>query len=256
MHGHLPWWNYYEGLGQPLAGEMQAASFFPLTLWFALPAGLLWFHISLEVIAGFSAYFLAKRLGVPMIFATAAGLSLRAERHLRLGRQRGAESHRLLADAAARHRDDLRLDPDQEQPGLVPRRDRHRARLLRRLPRGRVLQRTLRPRLGRRAALLAAARLAPQAPSDASASPAASGILLSLPILVPFADFSKVANLGHHTAAIDGTAHISIHAIQMFFDPYVHGTLFTNPNVASVWGGIGGYFTASVGALALLGLFG
>ena len=73
------------------------------------------------------------------------------------------------------------------------------------------------------------------------------GILLSLPILVPFADFTKVANLGHHTAAIDGTAHISIHAIQMFFDPYVHGTLFTNLNVASVWGGIGGYFTASVG---------
>ena len=73
---------------------------------------------------------------------------------------------------------------------------------------------------------------------------------------MPFADFSKVANLGHHTAAIDGTAHISIHAVQMFFDPYVHGTLFTNLNVASVWGGIGGYFTASVGALALLGLFG
>ena len=36
-------------------------------------AGLLWFHISLEVIAGFSTYFLAKRLGVPVIFATAAG---------------------------------------------------------------------------------------------------------------------------------------------------------------------------------------
>ena len=83
-----------------------------------------------------------------------------------------------------------------------------------------------------------------------------SGSWCLLPILVPFADFSKVANLGHHTAAIDGTAHISIHAIQMFFDPYVHGTLFTNLNVASVWGGIGGYFTASVGALAILGLFG
>jgi len=37
----------------------------------------------------------------------------------------------------------------------------------------------------------------------------------------------------------------------MFFDPYVHGTLFTNLNVASVWGGIGGYFTASVGALGV-----
>ena len=32
LHGHLPWWNYFEGLGQPLAGEMQSAALFPLTL--------------------------------------------------------------------------------------------------------------------------------------------------------------------------------------------------------------------------------
>ena len=39
LHGHLPWWNYYEGLGQPLVGEMQSAAFFPLTLLFALSVG-------------------------------------------------------------------------------------------------------------------------------------------------------------------------------------------------------------------------
>ena len=74
LHGHLPWWNYYEGLGQPLAGEMQAASLFPLTLLFALSSGLLWFHICLEVIAGVSTYFLARRLSIPVVFATAAGM--------------------------------------------------------------------------------------------------------------------------------------------------------------------------------------
>ncbi len=52
LHGHLPWWNSFEGLGQPLVGEMQSAALFPLTLLFALPSGLFWFHISLEYIAG------------------------------------------------------------------------------------------------------------------------------------------------------------------------------------------------------------
>ena len=255
LHGHLPWWNYYEGLGQPLAGEMQAASFFPLTLLFAFPAGLLWFHICLELIAGFSTYFLAKRLGVPMIFATAAGclfalngtfawvgnavlnpiaflplLLLGIEMIYDSTQTKNNRGWYLVAIAVA-----LAFYAGFPEVayfnGLFA------------LGWAAVRLFSL-PKVSRR---LAVGRLA---------IGGGVGIALSLPILVPFADFSKVANLGHHTAAIDGTAHISIHAVQMFFDPYVHGTLFTNLNVASVWGGIGGYFTASVGALALLGLFG
>ena len=74
LHGHFPWWTYTQGLGQPLAGEMQAAALFPLTILFALPAGLVWFHISLEVIAGVSTYFLARRLSMPVFFATVGGM--------------------------------------------------------------------------------------------------------------------------------------------------------------------------------------
>ena len=33
--GHVPWWNPYEGLGVPLAGDMQSGAFFPPTLLFA-----------------------------------------------------------------------------------------------------------------------------------------------------------------------------------------------------------------------------
>jgi hypothetical protein len=32
LSGQLPWWNPYEGTGAPLAGGMQPAAFFPLTL--------------------------------------------------------------------------------------------------------------------------------------------------------------------------------------------------------------------------------
>ncbi len=255
LHGHLPWWNYYEGLGQPLAGEMQAASFFPLTLLFAFPAGLLWFHICLELIAGFSTYFLAKRLGVPMIFATAAGCLFA------LNGTFAWVGNAVLNPIAFLPMLLLGIEMIYDSTQTKNNRGWYLAAIavalafysgfpevayfngLFALGWAAVRLFSL-PKVSRR---LAVGRLA---------IGGGVGIALSLPILVPFADFSKVANLGHHTAAIDGTAHISIHAVQMFFDPYVHGTLFTNLNVASVWGGIGGYFTASVGALALLGLFG
>ena len=74
LHFHFPWWTYTQGLGQPLAGEMQSGALFPLTLWFALSSGLVWFHVSLEIIAGISTYFLARRLSLPVFFATFAGI--------------------------------------------------------------------------------------------------------------------------------------------------------------------------------------
>lgn len=73
LGGHLPWWNYLEGIGTPLAGEMQSAALFPLTplLWFG--DGQLYFHICLQIIAGVSAYFLMRRMGCARLAAFAAG---------------------------------------------------------------------------------------------------------------------------------------------------------------------------------------
>ncbi len=255
LHGHLPWWNYFEGLGQPLAGEMQAASLFPLTLLFAFPAGLLFFHICLELIAGVSAYFLAKRLGVPVIFATAAGCLFALN-----------GTFAWVGNAV--------LNPIAFLPMLLlgiemiydsTKTKNNRGWFIAAIAIALAIYSGF-PEVayfnGLFALGWAAVRLF-SLPRDSRRQAVGRlgigggiGLLLSLPILIPFADFYKVANLGHHTAAIDGTAHISIHAVQMFFDPYVHGTLFSNVNVTSIWGGIGGYFTASVGALAILGLFG
>ncbi len=255
LHGHLPWWNYFEGLGQPLAGEMQSAALFPLTLLFAFPAGLLLFHMSLEIIAGICTYFLAKRVGLPIFVATTVGALFALN-----------GTYAWLGNAV--------LNPVAFLPMLLLGIEMIYDSTMTKDNKGWYLcaiavalafyagfpevayfdglfaigwaavRLFSLPRESRRKAL---ARLG---------IGGGVGLALSLPILIPFADFSKVANLGHHTAAIDGTAHISVHAIQMFFDPYVHGALFADPAVASVWGGIGGYFTASVGALALLGLFG
>jgi hypothetical protein len=255
LHGHFPWWTYTQGLGQPLAGEMQSGALFPLTLLFALSSGLVWFHISLEVIAGISTYFLARRLSLPVFFATFAGILFALNgTYAWLGNSvlnpvafmpmliLGIE---MVCDSASSTTKrgwyimaiGLALSAYAGFPevayidGLfaivwgvvrffgVPRLQRPRA--LRRLCLGGVV-----------------------------------GIVLALPILIPFDDYLKVGYIGSHTSQSDGALALPHFALPSFFDPYVYGTIFSNTKVDAMWGGIGGYFGASVCALALVGLFG
>jgi hypothetical protein len=73
IHGHVPWWNPFEGIGSPLAGEMQSGAFFPPTILLVFHDGLLYLQLALELVAGSSTYFLVRRLGVGRLFSTAAG---------------------------------------------------------------------------------------------------------------------------------------------------------------------------------------
>jgi len=255
LHGHLPWWNYFEGLGQPLVGEMQSAAFLPLTLLFAFSSGLLWFHICLEIIAGISTYFLARRLSIPILFATCAGmlfalngtfawlgnsvlnpvsflpmLLLGIEMIYHGARDRSNKGWYVAAIALA-----LSLYAGFPEVAYLDGLFCGAWAILRffSLPRDTRLLFT--KRLGLAGFV---------------------GLLLSLPGLVPFLDFLKVANVGSHNSAGQAIESLPVHALPMFFDPYVYGTIFSNPNVGGIWGGIGGYFTISVAALALLGIFG
>ena len=75
IHGHVPWWNPFEGLGAPLAGEMQSGAFFPLTILLVFHQGLFLLQLILEVLTGFSTYLLIRRLGVGRSFSTGAGVA-------------------------------------------------------------------------------------------------------------------------------------------------------------------------------------
>ncbi len=255
LHGHLPWWNYFEGLGQPLVGEMQSAALFPLTLLFAFSWGLVWFHIALEVIAGFSTYFLARRLSFSVFIATFAGmvfalngtdawlgnavlnpvaflpmLLLGIEMIFDSGTSATKRGWYIAAIALA-----LSMYAGFPEvayfDGLFA--------LVWAIVRLFSLPRAQRPRVLRRLGLGGAV-----------------GIALALPVLVPFADFLKSAFVGSHTASLDGVIALPHESISALFDPYVFGTIFSNPNVASFWGEVGGYFGAGICALALVGLFG
>jgi hypothetical protein len=255
LHGHLPFWNYFEGLGSPLAGEMQSAALFPLTLLFALSSGLVWFHVVLEVIAGVSTYFLARRLSLPAALATGAGvvfafngtfawlgnavlnpvaflpmLLLGVEMIFDRARQNARGGWYVAAIALA-------LSMYAGFPEV--------AYLDGLMVAGWTIVRFFSvPRVAR---AVAARRVG---------LAALVGFALSLPILVPFYDFMKVANVGSHVSQVDGLARLSPIAGRMLLDPYIYGTLFSNHNSYPGWGGIGGYLSAGVGCLALLGLFG
>ncbi len=75
LHGHIPWWNPYEGLGAPLAGGMQSAAFFPPVLLLQNALGFVVFHVVLEGVAGYATYFLLRRLGLGRAASTAGGLA-------------------------------------------------------------------------------------------------------------------------------------------------------------------------------------
>ncbi len=74
LHGNVPWWNPYEGVGTPLAGEMQSAAFFPPTLLLAFSNGQLFFRMLLELVAGLAMFFLAKRLALSSFVSGIAGV--------------------------------------------------------------------------------------------------------------------------------------------------------------------------------------
>ncbi len=71
LHGHVPLWNVYEGLGQPLAGEMQSAALFlPFILLQLLPNGIFVMHLALELVAGFSTLLFLRSLRLSWTAAT------------------------------------------------------------------------------------------------------------------------------------------------------------------------------------------
>lgn len=73
-HGHLPWWNHFEGLGSPLLGEMQAAASSPLLALMALPHGFLVYHVVLDLIAGLATVRLSRALGLRRSPSAIAGV--------------------------------------------------------------------------------------------------------------------------------------------------------------------------------------
>ena len=75
LHGDVPYWNRFEGVGAPLAGEMQSMAFHPFVLLQKLPQGFLLGQILMESIAGIATMFFLRRLGIGRAVSLGAGIA-------------------------------------------------------------------------------------------------------------------------------------------------------------------------------------
>ncbi len=253
LHGHLPWWNYFEGMGQPLVGEMQSAALLPLVILFVFPAGLLLFHLALQIIAGASTYFLVRRLGIGPTIATLAGtlfalngtfawignaainpvaflplLILGIEVALDHGRTARRNGWVLLAVAVA-------LSIVAGFPEM--------AYLDGLLAGGWAVTRLCGVERTRRIPTVGRLALG-----------GGVGLALALPVLTAFLDFTRSADIGAHAAHGLSVASTPVRSLPILLDPYLGGTLFGGPTATP--NNLLGYVTASVAVFAVVGSFG
>jgi hypothetical protein len=259
LHGHVPWWNPYEGLGSPLAGEMQAATFFPPTAFLLLPNGQVLSHVAVELAAGLSTYFLLRRLSLGRAAAVAGGIAfglngtfswlshapanpvallpmvlLGVELAADTTGRSGARAWGLIGIALA-----LSIYAGFPETAYV---DGLFVGVW-------VIVRAVQLRAVWRTFILTVAKGAGLA------------VLLAAPLLIAFVDYLPQAYLGAHSGAFGSTA-LPRNAFSQAFLPYVYGPINSfSPNDATgtlttIWGSVGGYLTFSAVILALIGLYG
>jgi hypothetical protein len=255
LQGQWPWWNYYEGVGAPLAGEMQSAALFPLTWLLYFKNGQLYMHLALQMIAGVSTYALLRRMQVAQVGSLAAalvfqfngtfawlanavinpiaflpltllGVEVSLER-IASGRRGGAFwiTIGLTAALYAGFPEMAYLD------GLLI--------LCWTLVRTATLPSVLRIRFLFTVCLAGLAALA-----------------LSAPILVAFFDYLPLSFTGGHEGDGFASVHLPAASLIATLVPYVFGGLHQDTTLVDFWGGVGGYAGIALVMLALYGIFG
>jgi len=248
LHGSVPWWNPYAGVGLPLAAEMQpAALFLPFSLLLAAPCGVLLLKLAVQAIAGWACFALLRQLGLAPRVALLGGVlfelcgSFAWCSHapiypipflplLLLGIERSA------AHATERRRGGWAWAAVATAYSLVAG-----------FPETALID-------GLFAAAWAALRLA-SVPGAARlalarklATAAAAGLLLAAPAVLPFLHYLPLAETGQHASY--GTAALDPGTYALLLVPYFYGPLDYRPQ----WASAGGYLGLPLLLLGLLAL--
>ena len=260
LHGHVPLWNHYEGIGTPLAGEMQAAAFFPLVLLLAVSNGQLYFYILLQIIAGVATCRLLRRIGLGTTAALVGGavfalngtfswfryqlvnpiaflplILLGIERSLERSRAGRKGGWGLIAVAVA-----LSLYAGFPEAAYI---DGLLAAVW-------VIARMIQIREGRTQFVMKIGL------------GVATGILLAAPILAAFVAYLPHQYIGGHVSGGFAGGSLPRGASPMLIVPYVYGPLwgFAGADhtglLGTIWGNVGGYLTSALLLLVLVGVVG
>ena len=257
LQGHIPWWNPYDGVGLPLAGDMQPAALFPLILIQALPGGMLWFNILLEIIAGLATFFLLRQLGFGNWLALVGAFLYEANgffawfshspinpvpflpllllgiERARVQAQRGRAGGWIWIVIALAWSLYAGFPEVAYLNGLLA-----GCWVILRFVQGKMWK--------ERWAFLGKVALG-----------GAGGLLLAAPLLIAFLDFTSVAYLGRHAGTF-GNSHLAIGALPQLALPYLWGPIssFFGSGTENIWNNIGGYAGVGLLVLAITGLVG
>jgi hypothetical protein len=255
LHGNIPWWNPYEGVGSPLAGETQSAALFPTVLLFLLPSGLLWFHVFFELLAGFATYFLARRLGLSRLIACVAGALFCVNGTFAWVGNAPVNPIAflpltlLLVERIVNPTTTKPKVPNWALLGVVLALTWYSGFpevmyldglfiagwAVLRLCQSGVLQRRTKA-----ASLIVGS---------------AVGVFLAAPGIIALKDYLHVGYVGSHVASVAGTTSLSAASAPMLLTPYAYGGIYSNGFLTTSWDAATGYFTTALLALALYGLF-
>lgn len=257
LHGIVPWWNPYTGVGVPLAGEMQTISLFlPFVLLLHFTNGLIFLKIVLQIIAGLATYALVRQLGMSRLaafgaaaifefngpfawFAHAPIMPIPFLPVLLLGIEKAfaaAEARRrggwILIGAALAYSLYAGFPETAFLNGLL-------ASLW-------TLYRIVVARSEARMAFIGKIALG-----------LVGGVLLSAPIVLPFLEYQNLSDISH-AFPIEGLSRVSLPALLF---PYIYGPISAfgdadpTGQLGSFWGGNGGYLDFTVLFLAIWGAF-
>ena len=258
MDGDVPYWNRFEGVGAPLAGEMQSMALHPFVLMYRLPQGFLLMQILSESLAGIATMLLLRRLGIGRAVAMGAGIAYAfngtfawlsnaaASPVLYLPLLLlGVEVARDAAHGAAARRGGWALVAIAIAGSLYAG-----------FPETAYIN-GLFVCLWCLVRMEGLPRAALRSFITKLAAGAAAGMLLASPVLVAFLDYLPRANVGGHEGAF-ATATLPRPSISALYMPYVYGPInafngnTTSPNLAGFWSSIGGYLSAAQLMLAML----
>ena len=257
LSGELPLWNHDEGVGEPLAGGMQPAAMFPFTILMLLPGGVLLFHLLLEMLAGIGMLLLLRKLGFRWVIAT-TGATLFALNG----------TFAWLTNAV--------FNPVAFLPWLLLAVELARESSGWRAARGWGLAAASIalslyagfPEVAYLDALLAVAWFFARLPgvndklscTMSLGVGALAGVLLALPVLIPFVEYLPNAWVGGHDGAFSSVALPPVGLVMLVL-PYALGPIFGYTNhdpshdLSNIWANVGGYLTLGTAILGIVGLF-
>jgi len=259
LHGHLPWWNPYEGAGLPLAAMMQpSALFLPFVLLLhAAALGPLLLKIAMQMLAGIATYALLRRIGLCR-FASVLGAAVYA-----LNGCFAWLGHApilpipflpvLLLGIECAWRD----APRAQAAGLVLTAAGIAGSLYAGFPETAFLD-ALVGVVWTLARLPDAAR--PLAFALRTGAAALAGAVIAMPAVLPFVQAVMLGDLGNHATTFPGGFPAADYAISLFPTlfglPFETDASFPDPKLPDLFAYLGGFGSLSLLALAVLGAMG